>query len=68
MRLTAFLNDSDHAEYTRKAILQKMKASVTIIERFMQTGINFVLGKNGGQTTAIIFINTEQYRPVYVPS
>ena len=51
VHLTIFLNGSDHAEYTRKADLQKMKLNAT---KFMQTKINFVLGKNGGHRPCIL--------------
>ena len=45
LHLTTFLNDSHHAEYTRKVNLQKTKVNTT---RFVQMEINFVLEKARG--------------------
>ena len=46
--LTIFLNGSDHAEYARKADLQKTKVNAVKIRKVCVDGKNFVLGKNGG--------------------
>ena len=53
MGLTAYLNGSDHAEYTRKTDLQKMKVNATKITKVCADEINFVLGKNGGHSLVV---------------
>ena len=49
MHLTTFLYGSDHAEYTKSQFTED-ESKCHKRERFVQTEINFVLGKNGGHT------------------
>ena len=45
MRLTAFLNGSDHAEYTGKSNLQKTKVNATKITKVRADGNKLGIGK-----------------------